>query len=302
MIFEEEMNKKAFFDYITLEKRYSRHTIGAYINDIQQFEDFLAVHYTVVNDADISFHYIRAWMVSLLDSGVTPRSVNRKLSCLKSYFKYQIRQKTISIDPMLKVVAPKVGKKLLQVVPEQHLDRLFTDIDFGEDFKGLRNRLMMELLYSCGLRRGELLSLTIKDIDLSNFTLRVLGKGNKERIVPFGRPLANNIEQYLHSRKQTFEHSTSAFFLTDKGEPMYEKYVYNIVHRYLGQVTTIEQRSPHVLRHSFATHLSDAGADLNAIKELLGHSSLAATQVYTHNTIEKLKRVYEQAHPKSKTD
>ena len=296
------MNKKAFFDYIELEKRFSKHTIGAYINDINQFHDFLNAHYTIETDADITFQSIRAWMVSMLDAEITPRSVNRKLSCLKSYFKYQLRQKTIVSNPMLKVIAPKVGKKLLQVVPEQHLERLFTDIDFGTDFKGIRNKLIIELLYTCGLRRGELLGLTIKDIDLSNYTLRVLGKGNKERIVPFARPLALNMEQYMVLRKQTFENSSSALFLTDKGEPMYEKYVYNIVHRYLGQVTTIEQRSPHVLRHSFATHLSDAGADLNAIKELLGHSSLAATQVYTHNTIEKLKRVYEQAHPKSKTD
>ena len=297
------MNIQLFFDYIALEKRLSTNTLNAYTNDLNQFCDYLTTTYAILKDEEITHYQIRSWMVSMLDAGVSTRSINRKLSCLKSYFKFQLRQKLIVHDPMLKVIAPKMQKRLPQFVAEQHLETMFRDIDFGSDFKGVRNRLIMELLYTCGLRRSELMGLTFKDLNLDNYTVRVLGKGNKERIVPFGRPLATNIEAYIAIRNEKFPISDEKhLFLTDKGERIYDKYVYNVVHRYLSQVTTIEQRSPHVLRHSFATHLSDAGADINAIKELLGHSSLSATQIYTHNTIEKLKRVYEQAHPKSKSD
>ena len=236
-----------------------------------------------------------------MQNKITPRSINRKLSTLKTYFKFLKRRKEIQENPMLKVIAPKVGKRLPVVVKEVELENLFEKINFGEGYAAVRDEMVMEMLYSTGMRRSELINLTPNDLDFFNDQVKVLGKGNKERLIPFARPLADRLKNYLEIRKDEFElGATGSLFLTAKGKKMYPKLVYNLVKKYLSQITTVEQRSPHVLRHSFATHLSNNGADLNAIKELLGHSSLAATQVYTHNSIEKLKRVYQQAHPKAK--
>lgn len=296
------MRIDAFFHYLEYERRFSVHTIQAYRTDVQQFLNFLQETYSLTSFTEVRHSYIRAWIVSLLANDTSARSVHRKLSTLKSLFKFLLRQGEISQNPMLKVTAPKAGKRLPVFIHEQQLTQLFEDLTFDSDFSGQRNRLILEMLYATGMRRSELIKLRLQDIDSGNRVFKISGKGGKERLVPFGAALEEALHTYLLLRKQTFpETSFSELMLTDKGEPLYPKFVYNIVHRYLSLVTTVEQRSPHVLRHSFATHLSDNGAELNAIKELLGHSNLAATQIYTHNSIEKLKKVYQQAHPKAIT-
>ncbi|MEM6322003.1 MAG: tyrosine-type recombinase/integrase [Bacteroidota bacterium] len=290
-----------FFAYIRFEKRFSEHTITAYETDLVQFRDFLKATYEITEDSDIDHFQIRAWIVHLFEQSVSARSVNRKLSTLKSYFQFLRKRAVVSNDPMQKVIAPKVGKRLPIVVPEERLEFMFDQVEFGSDFKGIRDKTLLEVLYQTGLRRSELINLTEKDVDLENLTIKVLGKGNKERLVPISHQLSRLLKEYQVIRNATFPQELfNVLFLTERGKKMYPKKVYSIVKKYLSLVTTEDQRSPHVLRHSFATHLSNNGADLNAIKELLGHSSLAATQVYTHNSIERLKQVYQQAHPKAK--
>ena len=235
----------------------------------------------------------------MIESGQSPRSVNRRLSCLKTYFKYLRKRGFMETDPMKKVIAPKTGKRLPVVVQEHQMLSLFTHIEFGSDYGGQMQRLLLEILYSTGMRRSEVSSLKINDIDLSRMVCRVSGKGNKQRMLPFALYLANLLEKFIQTRSETFPGTDQPWlFLNRKGEQLSPESIYHIVRKHLSAVTTIEQRSPHVLRHSFATHLSNNGADLNAIKELLGHSNLAATQVYMHNSIERLQKVYEQAHPK----
>ncbi len=295
------MDITVFLKYLELEKRFSAHTIKAYQSDLFQFFAYLEETYSLTSILEVRHFHIRAWVVELMHNKITPRSINRKLSTLKTYFKFLKRRKEIQENPMLKVIAPKVGKRLPVVVKEIELENLFEKINFGEGYAAVRDEMVMEMLYSTGMRRSELINLTPNDLDFFNNQVKVLGKGNKERLIPFARPLADRLKNYLDIRNDEFGlSSTESLFLTEKGKEMYPKLVYNLVKKYLSQITTVEQRSPHVLRHSFATHLSNNGADLNAIKELLGHSSLAATQVYTHNSIEKLKKVYQQAHPKAK--
>lgn len=296
------MKQHLFFQYLELEKRYSPHTLKAYQTDLSQFFTFLQVTYGLSDVHQVQHLHIRSWMVDLLNKGVGTRSINRKLSCLKTYFKFLRKRKEISTNPMAKVVAPKVGKRLPQVIGEKQLSFLFEHVDFGPGYSGTRNRLILELLYCTGIRCSELVALQHGDLDLEAMQLKVSGKGNKERLVPLAQHLVGLLKHHIYVKATTFPHSHSGpLFLSDKGQPITASQVYRIVRRYLSLVTTAEQRSPHVLRHSFATHLSNNGADLNAIKELLGHSSLAATQIYTHNSIEKLRRVYEQAHPKAKS-
>jgi integrase/recombinase XerC len=291
----------AFLKYLELEKRFSTHTTKAYKSDLLQFFAYLEEIYSLTSIPEVRHFHIRAWIVELMQNKITPRSINRKLSTLKTYFKFLKRRKEIQENPMLKVIAPKVGKRLPVVVKEVELENLFEKINFGKGYAAVRDEMVMEMLYSTGMRRSELINLTPNDLDFFNNRVKVLGKGNKERLIPFARQLADRLENYLAIRNDEFGlGATGSLFLTGKGKEMYPKLVYNLVKKYLSQITTVEQRSPHVLRHSFATHLSNNGADLNAIKELLGHSSLAATQVYTHNSIEKLKKVYQQAHPKAK--
>ena len=295
------MDITVFLKYLELEKRFSAHTIKAYQSDLLQFFAYLEETYSLTSILEVRHFHIRAWVVELMQNKITPRSINRKLSTLKTYFKFLKRRKEIQENPMLKVIAPKVGKRLPVVVKEIEMENLFEQINFGEGYAAVRDEMVMEMLYSTGMRRSELINLTPNDLDFFNDQVKVLGKGNKERLIPFARRLADRLKNYLEIRNDEFElGATDSLFLTGKGKKMYPKLVYNLVKKYLSQITTVEQRSPHVLRHSFATHLSNNGADLNAIKELLGHSSLAATQVYTHNSIEKLKRVYQQAHPKAK--
>ncbi len=296
------MKQERFFQYLQHEKRFSPHTLTAYQRDLGQFAEFLESTYEITSPEEVRHTHVRSWMVDLLDRGNVTRSINRKLSCLKTYFKFLLKNGEITANPMAKVISPKTGKRLPVFVSEKSMSLLFEEVDFGEGFSGIRNRLVLEMLYCTGMRRSELTGLKIADIDFSNFQIKVLGKGGKERLIPVARHLADLIERYIAVRKLEFPQAgPSNLFLTDKGEPLNTGHVYNLVKKYLSAVTTVEQRSPHVLRHSFATHLSNRGADLNAIKELLGHSSLAATQVYTHNSIEKLKKVYQQAHPKAKS-
>lgn len=291
-----------FYDFITHEKRFSGHTIIAYKNDISQFTTYLISEHQLPGITSVSHFHVRAWIVSMLQEGVSPRSVNRKLSCLKTYFRLLLKRELLMTNPMQKVIAPKAGKRLPQYVLEEKMG-LLDILPFGSDFKGLRDRLIVEMLYQTGIRRGELLAIGLADIDHSSRQLRITGKGNKVRLVPFGKSLGEFLGDYLTVREEKFPRSSNkTLFLTEKGAPLYAKMVYNIVHKYLSLITTAEGRSPHTLRHSFATHLSDHGADLNAIKSLLGHSNLAATQIYTHNSVEKLKRVYDAAHPKAKQD
>ena len=295
------MKQDTFLQYLEYEKRFSLHTIKAYKSDLDQFFSFLESIYELTSSTNIKHTHIRSWMVQLIQDKISPRSVNRKLSTLKTYFKFLNKRGYVQTNPMLKVIAPKVGKRLAIFIKEQNLAQLFEEIEFGDDFSGIRDRTIIELLYTTGMRRAELIALQISSIDFPQNQLKVLGKGNKERIIPLGRKIQKELENYLEIRNQYWgDNSIQTLFLTDKGKSLYPKLVYNLVKKYLSLITTVEQKSPHVLRHSFATHLSDRGADLNAIKELLGHASLAATQIYTHNSMERLKKVYEQAHPKAR--
>ena len=303
-IFAVSFFKDLFLDYISAEKRFSPHTLAAYQRDLSQFLDYLKdddpppTHISEINHIQV-----RMWIAELMENGLKPRSIHRKLSCLKTYFKFLKKRGHIDHDPMRKVVMPKVGKRLPTVVREQEMELLLSEIDFGEGFAGIRNRLVVEMLYATGMRRQELIQLKLSDIDHSARQIRILGKGAKERLVPYAPYLAEWIKNYLSAREQEFPDTEERLLLlTDNGKRAYPKLIYNIVHRALSQVSSAEQRSPHTLRHSFATHLSNSGADLNAIKEMLGHSSLSATQIYTHNSIDRLKKVYERAHPKGGED
>ncbi len=291
------MESERFLQYIKDERRLSFHTISAYRNDLKQFFDFLS-EFNISEIKDVNHTIIRTWVVSLIDNGVSNRSVNRKLSTLKSFYKYLIKTGSVKENPMFKVVAPKTSKRLPVFVEEDSMKFLFEEIEFENNYEGLRDKLILELFYATGMRLNELINLKYSNIDFGNKCIKVLGKRNKERIIPLDIKLYDTINIYIKKRKEinTKEHY---LFVTIKGEKIYEKFVYRIVNSYLSKVTTITKKSPHVLRHTFATHMLNNGADLNAIKEILGHSNLAATQVYTHNTIEKLKSIYKQAHPKA---
>ena len=250
-----------FLSYIRFEKRFSPHTIKAYQNDLEQFETYVFAVYGEVFIKEISHIHIRSWIIKLMEDGMSPKSINRKLSTLKSLFQFLLKKEKIEIDPMLKVVSPKTGKRLPAFVEEQKMDSLLEDITFPEGFKGLRDKLVLEILYQTGIRRSELIHLQISDIDFQNQLIKVLGKGNKERLIPINRQLRLLINDYLALRKTTFPDllEIGQLMLTDKGKPMYPKFVYNLVKKYLSYVTTQEHRSPHILRHSFATHLSNNG-------------------------------------------
>lgn len=294
------MSLASFLSYLQHERRYSVHTVLAYEADIQQLATFCNETYGLASPVEARHFHIRAWVVHLLSNGVSARSVNRKLSSLKSYYKFLLRRQAIAVNPMLKVTGPKTGKKLPVFIQEQHMEQLLAGKSFGTDFVGMRDKLLIELLYHTGIRRSECLGLQWQDVDPYKRTIRVLGKGNKTRFIPLGEALMELLRQYWSLRNETFPESGTHLFLTEKGQKLYPKALYLIVKKYLSTVSQAEKRSPHVLRHSFATHLTDHGADLNAVKSLLGHSSLAATQVYTHTTLERLRQVYESAHPKAR--
>jgi integrase/recombinase XerC len=289
-----------FIQYLQFEKRFSKHTLTAYRKDLEQFVTYLDTIYGLSAPEEVAHLHIRSWMVDLVEKGLTSRSVNRKLSCLKTYFRFLQKAGVIRSSPMSKIVAPRTGKRLPAVVKEQSLMLLFDQVDFGTGFPGARDRLILELLYCTGMRRSELAGLRLADLDFPAGRIRVFGKGAKERLIPIARHLVEFMQSYLLERKDAFpELEQEVLLLNDKGSPAGVDFIYRKVKKYLSLVSTVDQRSPHVLRHSFATHLSNRGAELNAVKELLGHASLAATQVYMHNSIERLQQVYRRAHPKA---
>lgn len=289
-----------FINYLQYEKRASKHTLLAYTTDLHQVAAFLQDTFDMKTIQEAGHTQLRSWTVFLLQSGMESRTINRKISTLKAYFKFLRRHGKIEQDPTQRLSRPKVPKRLPMVVEAKQMDRLLDELTFTDDFDGIRDKTMLELFYGCGIRLSELVQLQCKDVDLLGDTIKVLGKRNKQRIIPISPLLKAQIGVYLSQRLTVAKAGHNDHFLvTSKGLPMYPKLVYILVKKYLSMVTTISQRSPHVLRHSYATHLLDNGADLNAVKELLGHSSLAATQVYTHNSIEKLKEVYRKTHPKA---
>lgn len=295
---------KSFLDYLEFEKRYSPHTLEAYQLDIRQFLDYLVSVYGTRDILETQSFHLRSWMVSLHEHKLTNRSINRKISSLKSFFNFLRKRHGLAFNPTGKLINPKVEKRLPVVVRKEHLDRLLNlNQENQEDFKHRRDQLVLEILYNCGLRRSELMQLQLHDFDQARQMLKVEGKGKKERWIPVSLDLLSQVGRYIEARNSWLEEKgfnhTGYLLITDQGQPLYPKWVYNFVKSNLNLVTSVERRSPHIIRHSFATHLSDAGADLNAIKTLLGHASLAATQVYMHNSVEKLKKIYEQAHPRS---
>ena len=290
-----------FLEHIRYEKRLSHHTLTAYRIDIDQFQAYLKSQYELDQPENATFHMIRSWIVSLVETGLDKTSVNRKIATLRSFFGFLLRRKAIAADPMLKVTALKTSKKIPVFVEEKPMETLLDDVDFPDDFKGVRDKLVLELLYGTGIRLAELVGLKTADINLYEKTITVLGKRNKHRIIPVPNPLFILIQQYQQKKETEFGGNADPIYLilSDQGVKAYPVLIQRIVKRYLGLVTTLEKKSPHVLRHTYATHLLNRGADLNAIKDLLGHSSLAATQIYTHTTIDKLKKAYNQAHPKA---
>ncbi|HVV04458.1 MAG TPA: tyrosine-type recombinase/integrase [Puia sp.] len=291
---------QSFIDYLKFEKHYSAHTIRSYQDDLVQFFDYLALQFGEQSLKAITPAMIRSWLASLKDEGLTSRSINRKISSLKSFFKYQMRSGVVEQSPMIAITSPKISKRLPVYVEQQDIATLFGDIYFPDSWEGRTDRLLLAIFYHTGIRLSELLHLQERQVDKGNRNIKVLGKGNKERVIPIGPVLMGEIETYSQKKRAEFaEPDVQYLFVGKSGKKLYAKYVYRVVKKYLSQVTTVDKKSPHVLRHSFATHLMNEGAELNSVKELLGHSSLAATQVYTHNTIEKLKDVYKKAHPKA---
>ena len=289
-----------FLDFLKFEKRYSQHTVISYQTDLTGFFDFIIIQFGETPLNQITHTFIRSWLASLKDEGLSAKSINRKISTLKSFFKYQVKIGAVKQTPMAKVVSPKAEKRLPNFVADKDITTLFEHVEFPDTWKGQTERLLLSLFYQTGMRLNEAIQLKEGSVNFSNNTLKVLGKGNKERVIPIQKELKNELQDYLKKKKTNFDSSASDNLLvSEKGKPLQPRAVYTSVKAYLSLVTTIQKRSPHVLRHTFATHLMNNGADLNAVKELLGHSSLAATQVYTHNTIEKLKNIYKKAHPKA---
>ncbi|MEI7422402.1 MAG: tyrosine-type recombinase/integrase [Prolixibacteraceae bacterium] len=288
-----------FLGFLRYEKRYSDHTVTAYEKDLDQFIQF---GNDMVGDfcfVEADHHLIRQWIISLMDNGVKVVSVRRKISTLRSLYKFLLREGLMKKNPVNLVMTPKTGKKLPQFVQEKDMNRLLDTSFFGEDFTGLRDKAVLSLFYGTGMRLAELKGIKKADLQIGEGVVKVIGKRNKERLIPYPLEIKEDLSRYINIRSELFGDSNSYLFLTDKGEQVYDKLLYRIVRKYLSLVTTMEKRSPHVLRHSYATHLLNRGADLNAIKELLGHASLAATQVYTHTSFEKLKKIYNQAHPRA---
>ncbi len=287
-----------FIQHIAIERRLSLHTIAAYRSDVEAFLRFIQQEQCLTSVHDVGHWHIRAWAAGQLQRGVSTRSVNRRLSSLKAYFKFLKSRGWIEQDPMRKVQGPKMGRRLPIFIAEPDMEALFSQVAFAPNYVGQLERMILEVFYGIGLRCSELINLKVSDVDLERMMLRVLGKGNRERMVPLASYLADGLKTFLQLRGEHFPTAPAWLFLSKKGEQLKPSFVYRVVNKYLSLVSNAEQRSPHVLRHTFATHLSNQGADLNAIKELLGHSSLAATQIYTHNSISRLIEVYEQAHPK----
>lgn len=293
----------SFLDYLSVEKRFSPHTRVSYQTDLVQFRDFLATGYDNIAVSEANYQLVRTWIASLMDSGVSARSVNRKITALRTYYRFLLKEEAIRVNPMLKIQGPKTSKRLPVFVEEKQIDNLLNNSKFddqGEDpYEAHLVQLIIELFYGTGMRLAELTELKETDVNLSRGTLKVLGKRNKERIIPVTSELKGLIAKYLSEKKKLGIPGNEFLLLKKDGKKVSRKFVYDKVNFYLSKVTTIDKKSPHVLRHTFATHMLNNGADLNAIKELLGHANLSATQIYTHNTVEKLKAIYHKAHPRA---
>jgi len=289
---------KSFIEYLSFEKKYSEHTIIAYQNDLKSFQQFCKQEFNDDNLIEVNYSQIRSWIVSLVESGVSNRTVNRKISSLNTFYKYLQKTKQIEKNPLTHHKALKVSKRVQVPFSEKEITSVINNIDSASDFKSLRNKLIVELFYSTGIRRNELIHIKVQDIDFSNNMIKVLGKRNKERMIPLLQSVKETLKKYLKERELVTLNS-EFLFVTPKINKLYPTLVYRVINEYFSTVSTKVKKSPHVLRHSFATHLLNEGADLNSVKELLGHSSLASTQEYTHSSLSKLKEVYNSAHPRS---
>lgn len=288
-----------FISYITHEKRYSKHTIISYNTDLNQFDTFVKHEYFLSSLIEADYNTIRAWMIRLTENKIEPKTIVRKIASVKSYYKFMVKTGRLTKNPSLGIKLPKVKKRLPQYIEESNINLLLENHPFTDSFSDSRDKLIIELLYGTGIRLAELIGIKDGDIDLGNKNIKIVGKGNKERIVPIHEKLHDTISTYNKAKQFTFDCKQTKTIVTDKGLPVYPMFIQRIVRKYLSLVSTSEKKSPHILRHSFATHLLNNGADLNAIKDLMGHSSLSATQIYTHNSIAKLKDVFKKAHPKA---
>lgn len=292
---------ESFVSYLSLEKNYSEHTVTAYKRDIEAFNLFYTVSYDAVGIDDLDYSIIRSWVVALVNNSVSNRTINRKIASLKAYYRFLQRIERITANPLANHKALKTSKKVEVPFSEQEMQKLLNQISFATDFEGRRDKLIVELLYTTGIRRAELINLKRTDVDLNRCTMLVLGKRNKERIVPLLESTISLFQEYFGERKDLESITDERYiFLLKSGFQIYETLVYRVINKYLGEVSSKVKKSPHILRHTFATHMLNKGADLNSVKELLGHSSLASTQVYTHNSIAELKKVHLAAHPRSK--
>ena len=287
----------SFLEYLTLEKKYSSHTISAYNTDLSAFKDYLRLEYNQDNLSKVHYTQIRSWIVILVDKNISNRTINRKISSLKSFYKFLQKTNQITINPLAKHKALKIEKRIQVPFNSKEINEVVVKLEENKDFVSVRNKLIVELLYSTGVRRAELINIKEKDVSVSDKTIKVLGKRNKERYVPLLKSVIQTLKEYLEIKKQ-YSTKNKELFITEKGNKIYETLVYRIINSYFSEVSTKQKKSPHILRHSFATHLLNEGADLNSVKELLGHSSLASTQVYTQNSLDVLKKVYNQAHPR----
>lgn len=293
-------HQQNFLDHLRFQKRYSRHTVISYETDLSAFSIFLSKEFPDTEINAVKPAYIRTWLAGLKESGISSKTINRKISSLRSWFKYLLKNEVVISNPVTGIISPKMPKRLPQFVAEKDMAALFSGIEFSAGFKGFTEMLVLKVLYNTGMRKSELIGLQEHHVDRTNSTVKVLGKGNKERIIPVSRELINEMKLYSEEKRRLLNpRDHNRLFVTEKGAMLDPKQVYNIAKKYLGEVTSIDKKSPHIFRHSFATHLMNNGADLNAVKELLGHSSLAATQIYTHNGIEQLKEIHKKAHPKA---
>ena len=288
-----------FLNYLSFQKRYSSHTVLSYQNDLTSFFEFIFTEYQLKEAKEITTPVIRTWLASLKENKMASKSINRKISTLRSFFKYQLRMKHVEVSPVATITSLKVSQRLPSFIAEDDMHTLLNNDYFEDTFQGHTEYLIIQVLYQLGLRCNELIQLKEKNIDFSSAVIKVLGKGNKERLLPVNNQLLKLIEEYMAEKRKEFNNELPFLLLNKKGSQISPRYVYDVVRKNLGKVSTNERKSPHILRHSFATHLTNNGAHINPVKELLGHSSLASTQIYTHNSIEKLKEVHKQAHPKS---
>jgi len=289
----------AFIEYVALEKKYSKHTITAYKNDLITFRDFCAITCNQNEIVSSSYPQVRSWIISLVDLGVSNRTINRKVSSLKSFYKFLQKTKQIDSNPLIKHKSLKVEKRVQNPFSESEINQVINLLEENSDFESVRNKLMVELFYSTGIRRTELININLLSVNISGKLIKVLGKRNKERFVPILPSLIETIKTYLELRKDITT-ASDLLFITSKGNKIYETLVYRVINSYFSRVTSKDKKSPHLLRHSFASHLLNKGADLNSVKELLGHASLASTQEYTHNSIEEMKKEFNKAHPRAK--